>query len=238
VPNPNNRLELKAWQVVGVDWMMAQEAGPIQGGIVADDCRLGKTIQTLAHVWFASHRQEPPYRPTLIVVPPNLIDTWLDEFRRHFVNLLTLLLYQGVTSGTPDERRKDYMVEGPNLQARLAALSRTDPETSRTVVLTSYTTWAMRTLRVVDKREYEAIQGQDDDGKEDDDGEEVADEQNAGDGDQQLEDAPHVAEEVANEQDAGDGDQQLEDAPHPAEMALRTADAGKTSMNPFAQMPA
>ena len=42
---------LKLWQVTEVACMQDQEASEVRGGVVADDCGVGKTIQTLALIY-------------------------------------------------------------------------------------------------------------------------------------------------------------------------------------------
>jgi hypothetical protein len=39
---------LNSWQVIGMAWAMGQEAGPCRGGVIADACGIGKTIQMLS----------------------------------------------------------------------------------------------------------------------------------------------------------------------------------------------
>ncbi len=39
---------LNPWQVIGMAWAMGQEAGPSRGGVIADACGIGKTIQMLS----------------------------------------------------------------------------------------------------------------------------------------------------------------------------------------------
>lgn len=38
---------LNPWQVTGASWALMRETGPCQGGIIADACGIGKTIQML-----------------------------------------------------------------------------------------------------------------------------------------------------------------------------------------------
>lgn len=47
-PPDNPSLTLNPWQVVGLYWGIQQECGPVKGGIIADACGIGKTIQMLA----------------------------------------------------------------------------------------------------------------------------------------------------------------------------------------------
>lgn len=43
----NQKTVLKLWQVNGLAWMLSQEAGPVKGGILANNYGLGKTVQAL-----------------------------------------------------------------------------------------------------------------------------------------------------------------------------------------------
>ena len=83
-------LILNIWQVLGVEWMERQEATPIEGGILTDDCGIGKTLQALVLVLRAARRLEQlhkdgqfdgPFQPTLILCPPHVIDIWFSECR-------------------------------------------------------------------------------------------------------------------------------------------------------------
>jgi SNF2 family DNA or RNA helicase len=82
-------------QVVGIAHMIIQELGPIQGRIIADDCGLGKTIQTLSFIVFRSLKLPSAYenhQPTIIAMPPSCLDTWLMESSRYFTNHLDIIL--------------------------------------------------------------------------------------------------------------------------------------------------
>ncbi|KAJ5409164.1 uncharacterized protein N7487_003523 [Penicillium crustosum] len=103
---------LKPWQVTGVSWMLQQEASPLHGGILADACGLGKTLTALTLIYQAALVQpRPPYRPTLILVPSALIDTWLLEIERHFGDALTVRLFYGAKTRTGDSERKLMLLE-------------------------------------------------------------------------------------------------------------------------------
>lgn len=47
-PADNPTLTLNPWQVAGLRWGINQEICPVRGGIIADSCGIGKTIQMLA----------------------------------------------------------------------------------------------------------------------------------------------------------------------------------------------
>ena len=65
--------------------MLTQENCPIGGGVVADDCGLGKTIRTLAFIVMKALLLPKDYvdhKPTLLAMPSSIIDTWLQEHSR------------------------------------------------------------------------------------------------------------------------------------------------------------
>ncbi|OQD81536.1 hypothetical protein PENSOL_c214G11656, partial [Penicillium solitum] len=68
------------------------------------------TALTLIHQ-AALVQSRPPYRPTLILVPSALIDTWLLEIERHFGDALTVRLFYGAKSRTGDSERKLMLLE-------------------------------------------------------------------------------------------------------------------------------
>src|SRR3989304_9570800 len=64
-------LQLYPYQEDGVQWMMKREAASDKpGGLLLDDCGLGKTPQVIATL------SRNPLPLTLIVVPVNLIKQW------------------------------------------------------------------------------------------------------------------------------------------------------------------
>lgn len=72
-------LELKDYQVVGLNWLNLLYTNNISG-ILADDMGLGKTCQVIA---FLSHLKEQNEHSTaLIVVPGSTLENWCREFQR------------------------------------------------------------------------------------------------------------------------------------------------------------
>ncbi|KAJ5396373.1 uncharacterized protein N7487_010676 [Penicillium crustosum] len=121
-----------------------EEASPLHGGILADVCGLGKTLTALTLIYQAALVQpRPPYRPTLILVPSALIDTWLLEIERHFGDALIVRLFYSAKTRTGDSERKLMLLESlgeatrttteidengaPTYRARKATRKETDP---------------------------------------------------------------------------------------------------------------
>jgi SWI/SNF-related matrix-associated actin-dependent regulator 1 of chromatin subfamily A len=77
--NMNDDIELKDYQVVGLNWLnLLWQTGT--SGILADDMGLGKTCQIIA---FLSHlKAENTGKPALIVVPGSTLENWCREFDR------------------------------------------------------------------------------------------------------------------------------------------------------------
>jgi SWI/SNF-related matrix-associated actin-dependent regulator 1 of chromatin subfamily A len=75
----NDDIELKDYQIVGLNWLNLLWQNGISG-ILADDMGLGKTCQVIA---FLSHlKEQGEGRPTLIIVPGSTLENWCREFER------------------------------------------------------------------------------------------------------------------------------------------------------------
>ncbi|KAF9883275.1 hypothetical protein FE257_003795 [Aspergillus nanangensis] len=126
-------IKLMPWQVVALHWMRSQEQSPIHGGILADDCGLGKTVSALSLIYTTSVTQDGAaghkHKPTLVL-------------------FLKPLLFYGSIQHTGDLRRNTCTVDLlEELHALLAQLPPEESETSRTGVLSTYGTWSHRTIR-------------------------------------------------------------------------------------------
>lgn len=89
----NEGIELKDYQVVGLNWLNLLWQNKISG-ILADDMGLGKTCQVIA---FLSHLKEQGTwggKPTLIVVPGSTLENWCREFQR-FSETINFTPYYG-----------------------------------------------------------------------------------------------------------------------------------------------
>ncbi|KAL5116967.1 DNA-dependent ATPase fun30 [Pleosporales sp. CAS-2024a] len=96
----NKGIELKDYQVVGLNWLNLLWESKISG-ILADDMGLGKTCQVIA---FLSHLKQtsPGGRPSLIVVPGSTLENWCREFQR-FSDTINFTPYYG-----PQAQRFEY----------------------------------------------------------------------------------------------------------------------------------
>jgi SWI/SNF-related matrix-associated actin-dependent regulator 1 of chromatin subfamily A len=87
----NDDIELKDYQVVGLNWLNLLWQNGISG-ILADDMGLGKTCQVIA---FLSHlKEQREGRPSIIIVPGSTLENWCREFER-FSKTINFTPYYG-----------------------------------------------------------------------------------------------------------------------------------------------
>lgn len=92
------RGELREYQVIGLDWLVAMYDKNLNG-ILADEMGLGKTIQTIALLaYLACERQI--WGPHLIIVPSSVLLNWEIEFKK-WCPAFKILTY----FGNPKQRR-------------------------------------------------------------------------------------------------------------------------------------
>lgn len=77
----NEGIELKDYQVVGLNWLNLLWQNRISG-ILADDMGLGKTCQVIAFLSHLKEQGSSDGKPTLIVVPGSTLENWCREFQR------------------------------------------------------------------------------------------------------------------------------------------------------------
>ena len=88
-------LSLKAYQLVGVNWLKLLHENKING-VLADDMGLGKTVQSVAFLgWLKTSRPSSAESTAhLIVVPASTLSNWENELRR-FCPMLSVVSYHG-----------------------------------------------------------------------------------------------------------------------------------------------
>ncbi len=85
------QVTLRDYQRQGLAWLQRLRQYGL-AGVLADDMGLGKTIQTLAHL-LLEREQSRADRPSLVVVPTSLLDTWREAARRFAPGLRVLVLH-------------------------------------------------------------------------------------------------------------------------------------------------
>jgi len=150
-------LLLNGWQVTGVAWAMRQENLPIRGGMIADDCGTGKTIIMLTVILEQYRRAQldhtrggkGPWKPTLVIAPPHVVDVWFQEVQRFFSSELEIWRFyetkDKVTNATMRAR---------TLPSTAAALVNWlddkcppgSPRSCAKIIVTAYETFTLRTL--------------------------------------------------------------------------------------------
>ena len=88
-------LVLKAYQLVGVNWLKLLHENSING-VLADDMGLGKTVQTIAFLGWLKSTQSSSEKSLahLIVVPASTLANWENELKR-FCPSLAVVTYHG-----------------------------------------------------------------------------------------------------------------------------------------------
>lgn len=84
-------LELKPYQLVGVNWLKLLHQNGVNG-VLADDMGLGKTVQTIAFLGWL--RGKANRRTSLIVVPATTLSNWCNELEKFCPNL-RVTVYHG-----------------------------------------------------------------------------------------------------------------------------------------------
>ncbi|GAB7346687.1 hypothetical protein MBLNU459_g1807t2 [Dothideomycetes sp. NU459] len=109
---------LRPHQIIGTGFMRGRETGDQepQGGILADQMGLGKTIMTLACILNGLPPKQVFPRATLIVVPASSVNQWHAEIRRHCISLDQLetnKLKYGVTNVRLYRGRQTFLTNNP-----------------------------------------------------------------------------------------------------------------------------
>ncbi|KAG7664624.1 RAD16 [[Candida] subhashii] len=103
---PGMTIRLLPFQLEGLNWLIKQEDGEFQGGILADEMGMGKTIQTIA-----LFMQDRSKRPNLVVGPTVALMQWKNEIEKHTdPGMLKVLLYHGANRSNDPEELSKYDV--------------------------------------------------------------------------------------------------------------------------------
>lgn len=92
-------IKLLPFQLEGLRWLLAQEASRFNGGVLADEMGMGKTIQTIALLM-----HDLTKKPTLVVAPTVAIMQWKNEIDQHTKDKLKICIYHG---GNRNYKSKD-----------------------------------------------------------------------------------------------------------------------------------
>jgi len=138
----------------------------LHGAILCDEVGLGKTLQSLGvallHIFLYDVRDKDGkvvFLPTLLVVPPTLVNQWLLEIRTHWPCFLVVISYDDhefkevmALSTIPHSAMKEY----PHLDALPKELryihDRSDKRAKKVLKATSYETHKARTAEKKSKK--------------------------------------------------------------------------------------
>jgi SWI/SNF-related matrix-associated actin-dependent regulator 1 of chromatin subfamily A len=95
------RLELKQYQLIGLNWLYIMHSQNING-ILADEMGLGKTCQTIA--FLAKLHEENPKLRHMIVVPPSTLENWARELTM-WAPKLPFTTYRGSQEERNEQRK-------------------------------------------------------------------------------------------------------------------------------------
>ena len=144
-----SKLPIHPWQVIGAAWITEMLRSRLRACIVADDMRLGKTNTVLSHIFLDPDLVvQLKYRPTLVVFPIAAIASWLGELKRYFPTIKYKLFLGSGQKNDIVDRTHTLGTQPDDLIKFCEGLPDNDPDTARTLILTTYGTWHMRTLTV------------------------------------------------------------------------------------------
>lgn len=99
-------IKLLPFQLEGLHWLINQEENsPYNGGVLADEMGMGKTIQTIALLM-----NDVEKTPSLVVAPTVALMQWKNEIDQHTDGKLTTYLYHGANRTTNVNDLKGYDV--------------------------------------------------------------------------------------------------------------------------------
>ncbi len=101
-PSAGIATPLRAYQTIGVDWLLFLVQNRL-GGLLCDDMGLGKTLQVLALMVTLVERGEAP-EPFLVACPTSVLSHWRNQIHRH-APALRPIVHHGLQRRLPDAFR-------------------------------------------------------------------------------------------------------------------------------------
>ncbi|KAI9640762.1 hypothetical protein NHQ30_011071 [Ciborinia camelliae] len=139
-------------QIIDVAWLGLMEQSAIKAAILAGECGSGKTITILIHLLIQAIKAEKAgstnHKVSVIFAPSSVVDVWYSDWKKFFSQSLICKMFYG-KGDTSDPDRDACVIPGTtaeDLDKFLEDCRDDDPKTSRTFILTSYTTWVYRCL--------------------------------------------------------------------------------------------
>lgn len=140
--SPKSQVGLRVDQVQNVALMVKMAEGILKGCINANDYGTGKSIEALASIFFMAERREsdPDFRKhkaTIILCPRQALRGWREIHAKYFNQLLNL----HICSNSLPQGEHSQKIDPPTPSALddfLGSLDPSDPQTSRTVIISTY----------------------------------------------------------------------------------------------------
>ncbi|KAI9743504.1 MAG: hypothetical protein M1818_002817 [Claussenomyces sp. TS43310] len=143
--------------------MLQQGGGPLEGGLIANDCGTGKTViacaAITASVAKATETDETTYKPTLDLCPPALVDVCFDDIQKDFApgNHLKSKQFSQTTDRISELSRRSSL-SGPSFEALEQYFSQLDSHDHNTAPLAA----AVMLLVGLDRQSLHTASGEND----------------------------------------------------------------------------
>ena len=158
---PFQKVTLFPHQVIGVGWLMMMSQSPFRGALCGYDTGLGKTVIASALIMLTVRKRELEgesapkgpavrYRPTLVVFPPMATQTWKTELPKLFPELKVYLYIGAKDQGLVTEHLTVLPKPVNDLVDFIRKLDPLNPDTGRVVILSTFNTFARRTMEKMD----------------------------------------------------------------------------------------
>ncbi|KAH8886464.1 hypothetical protein GQ53DRAFT_875646 [Thozetella sp. PMI_491] len=131
--SPDSTLRLRRYQIIHTAEIVQRAEGPVGGAIIAQPSGSGKTIETLAAIYFLSLRRTHDHKAIVVLCPPALIRQWMRQIDNFFKDLITLRVFYHL----PHDPRAFRPLDVARLGFFLGSLDPQNPLTSRTIILST-----------------------------------------------------------------------------------------------------